>query len=73
MMRNVGWGQVVGVLANYLANAILTTVNDNCLARNEGRIIARQKENCAGDISRFSQPLDGLLAPGAAFLFVRLW
>jgi len=50
----------------------LTTVNDNCLARNEGRIIARQKENCAGDISRFSQPLDGLLAPGVALLLVRL-
>lgn len=38
----------------FLANAILATVNDNCLSSNKRRIITRQKENCAGDIPRFS-------------------
>jgi hypothetical protein len=42
------------VLANYLANAILATVYDNCLPGNKRRISTRQKENCAGDIPRFS-------------------
>lgn len=42
------------VSANYLANAILATVNDNCLPGNKGRIIARQEEDCSCDIPRFS-------------------
>jgi hypothetical protein len=40
-----------------LANAILTTVNDNCLPGYECSIIACQKQNCTSDILGFSEPL----------------
>src|ERR1700758_4337164 len=54
------------------ADAILATINDNCLPGDKCGIIACQKEHCACDIPGFSQPLDGLLLPGAAFLLFRL-
>ena len=54
------------------ADAVLTTVNDNCLPGDKRRIIACQKEHCTRDILGFSQPLDGLLFPGAALLLFRL-
>lgn len=55
-----------------LTDPILTPVYDNGLSSDKRRIIAGQKQNCARDILRFSQPLDGLLFPSGAFLLVRL-
>ena len=56
--------------ASGLADPILTAVDDNRLAGNKSRIFACQKQNCACDILRFSQPLDSLLVPGAPFFAV---
>ena len=44
-----------------LSNAILTTINDDCLPGDKCRIITRQKKHCTSNILRFSQPLDRLL------------
>src|SRR5579864_537570 len=54
------------------ANAILTTVNDNCLAGDECRIVAGQKKYGTCHILGFSQPLNRLLFPRGAFLLFRL-
>src|ERR1700747_2935140 len=54
------------------ADAILATIDDNCLSGDKCRIIAGQKKYCACHIRRFSQPLDRLLFPGGAFLCFRL-
>jgi hypothetical protein len=59
-------------LADFLANAILTAVYDNCLPGNECSIVTRQKKNRACNFLWFSHPLDGLLFPGGAFLLFRL-
>ena len=55
-----------------LADPILTAIDDNRLSSDKGGIIACQKQNCACDILRFSQPLDRLLFPGATLLVFRL-
>src|ERR1700736_3782508 len=53
-------------------DAILTTVNYDCLTGDKCGIVACQKEYCTCDILRFSQSLNRLLFPGAAFLLFGL-
>jgi hypothetical protein len=43
------------------ADAILATIDDNCLPGDKCRSIAGQKKYCTCHIRRFSQPLDRLL------------
>jgi hypothetical protein len=45
---------------DFLANAILTAVYDNCLRGNECSIVTCQKQNRACNVFWFSHPLDGL-------------
>src|SRR5205814_739546 len=66
------WSCPEETLHTDLADPILTAVYDNCLPGDKCSIIACQKQNGAGDILRFSEPLDGLLFPGGAFLLFRL-
>src|SRR5580698_258728 len=63
----------LGVRAHaYLADPILAAVNDNGLPGNECSIVACQEQDRARHILGFSQPLDRLLFPSAAFLPFRL-
>jgi hypothetical protein len=50
-----------------LAEPVLTSVHDNCLACDKGGIVTRQEQDRTRYILRLSQPLDCLLFPGGAF------
>src|SRR5258708_13027977 len=51
-----------------LADAVLSAVDDDCLAGDECRVVARQEQDGAGDVSGLTESLDRLGFPGAALL-----
>src|SRR5260221_11571271 len=55
-----------------LADAVLSAVDDDCLAGDECRVVARQEQDGAGDVSGLTEPLDRLVFPGGALLRFRL-
>src|SRR5258708_21507343 len=55
-----------------LADAVLSAVDDDCLAGDECRVVARQEQDGAGDVRGLTEPLDRLVFPGGALLRFRL-
>jgi len=50
-----------------LADAVLSAVDDDCLAGDECRVVARQEQDGAGDVRGLTEPLDRLVSQVARF------